>query len=62
MSGELTSRRLTAVKTQRLPDEPETMFLTFETATGEAFTVHAQKDELAALAAQMAADARGVTQ
>ena len=62
MSDEMTSRRVTAVKTQRLPDEPETVFLTFETMTGEAFTFHMRSGELAALAAQMATDARGVTQ
>jgi hypothetical protein len=49
MSDELTSRRVTAVKTQRLPDEPETAFLTFETMTGEAFTFHMRTGELAAL-------------
>ena len=62
MSGELTSYRLTGVRTQRMPGEPETVFMTYETATGESLTFHMRVGELAVLAKQMAADAKGVTQ
>jgi hypothetical protein len=57
MADDITSRRLMAVQTQRLPDEPETIFLTFHTLDGEAFTFHMRVSELA----QMDADAKGRT-
>ena len=61
MTDEITSRRLTGVQTQRLPDEPETIFLTFHTLDGERFTFHLRVSELAQIAAQMDADAKGRT-
>ena len=61
MSEEITSRRLTAVQTQRLPEEPEMIFLTFHTLDGEAFTFHLRVSEMAQIAAQMDADAKGRT-
>jgi hypothetical protein len=61
MADDITSLRLTAVQTQRLPEEPETIFLMFHTLDGEAFTFHLRVWELAQIAAQMDADSKGRT-
>ena len=61
MDDEITSYRVRAVRTQRLDEEPETTFLTFETEAGQ-ITFHMRTTEVAALAAQLAKDAKGITQ
>lgn len=59
MSDEITSQRMTGVKTKRLDDEPETVFITFETELGNSYTFHMLASEMAQLAVVMRADARG---
>lgn len=60
MTDDITSYRVTAVRTQRLPEEPETTFLTFETEDGQV-TFHMRTAEVATLAAQLAKDASDIT-
>ncbi|MEM1131050.1 MAG: hypothetical protein AAGH83_11110 [Pseudomonadota bacterium] len=62
MTDEIVSRRVTGVRTTRLPNEPETVFITFAITSGEKYTFHMQTSDMANMATQMLADAKALTQ